>query len=360
MFAEILRREHAMKRFMFVVAAILLLPALSIQAQTPEQAPILFWSDRDGDFDIYLMDGTGAVNLTQNDAGDAWGTWSPDGRMIAFESDRDGHRKIYVMNADGSDARSFTDADARDPGPAVWSPEGDRLAFMSWLPTDEDATNLAYLVVVNVASGEVQQLTPGLDPNFIANSLSWSPDGTQLVLEGPGEQDPIQDIYRVTIESGEFVNLTQQEADGDVWPAFSPDGSQIVFASERDRGMDIFVMDADGSDPRNLTNTLERYELRPVWSPDGAQIAFVSVSLQDPQDQDIYVMNADGSDLRVLAVSGEEDFPTWSPDGRQIAYYTLGDEGQLDIGVIDVESGEVVLLTDDAASDYFPQWKPIP
>ena len=73
--------------------------------RTSPQAQILFWSDRDGDFDLYTMnaDGSGdAVNLTLNDAGDAWGVWSPDGSMIAFESDRDGHRKIYVMNADGS------------------------------------------------------------------------------------------------------------------------------------------------------------------------------------------------------------------------------------------------------------------
>ena len=109
-----------MKRLMLTaVVAILLLPNVSIQAQ--DQAPIMFWSDRDGDFDIYLMTGSDVDNLTQNDAGDAWATWSPDGARIAFESDRDGHRKIYVMNADGSDARSFTDADARDTGPvAAW------------------------------------------------------------------------------------------------------------------------------------------------------------------------------------------------------------------------------------------------
>ena len=349
-----------MKRLMFTaVAVILLLPAVSIQAQAPNQGQILFWSDRDGDFDIYLMNGSDAVNLTQNDAGDAWATWSPDGSMIAFESDRDGHRQIYVMNADGSDARSFTEADARDTGPAIWSPEGDQLAFMSWLPTDDDTTNLAYLIVANVDGSDLQQLTPGLDPTFIANTLSWSPDGTRIVLEGPGEQDTIQDIYSVAVDGSDFRNLTKDPR-GDVWPAFSPDGNQIAFSTERDGNVEIYVMNVDGSDPRNLTNMPDRYDARPVWSPDGEQIAFASTSMQDRQDQEIYVMNADGSDIRPLTSGGgAEDFPAWSADGNQVAYQVTGDEGLVDIGVIDVDGHDPHNLTQDAATDYFPQWKPV-
>jgi TolB protein len=61
---------------------------------------------------------------------DYWPVWSPDGKHIAFTSNRDGNYDIYVMNADASDLRNVT----RDPGQdnyAAWSPDGERLAFIS-------------------------------------------------------------------------------------------------------------------------------------------------------------------------------------------------------------------------------------
>jgi TolB protein len=262
------------------------------------------------------------------------------------------------MNADGSDPRSFTGADSRETGPAAWSPEGDRLAFMTWLPTDDETTNLAYLVIADVESGDMTQLTPGLHPNFVANTIDWSPDGTMIVMEGPGEADIIQDIYRAAVDGSVFENLTK-EPTGDVLPAFSPDGSQVVFASERDGNLEIYVMNADGSDPRNLSNLPDRFDWEPVWSPDGTQIAFVSISLADQSDAEIYVMNADGSDVHaVTSGGGAEGFPVWSPDGGQLAYQITGDDKVLDIGVIGVDGGDPQNLTQDEAIDYFPQWKP--
>jgi Tol biopolymer transport system component len=71
-------------------------------------------------------------------------------------------------------------------------------------------------------------------------------------------------------------------------------------------------------------------------------------------------MNADGSDLRPLTSGGgAEDFPAWSADGSQIAYHVTGEDGFLDIAVINVDGGDPQNLTQDAAIDYFPQWKPV-
>ena len=93
---------------------------------------IAFDSDRDGDYEIFVMnaDGTEVRQLTDNDHDDEFAQWSPDGDSIAFQSDRDGDLEIFVMNADGTEVRQLTDNDD-DDGFAQWSPDGDSIAFTS-------------------------------------------------------------------------------------------------------------------------------------------------------------------------------------------------------------------------------------
>ena len=84
---------------------------------------IAFLSDRDGNWEIYVMndDGSGQRRLTNNTDTDVSPSWSPDGKKIAFASDRDGNREIYVMNADGSGQTRLTNNTDTDVSPS-WSP----------------------------------------------------------------------------------------------------------------------------------------------------------------------------------------------------------------------------------------------
>ena len=68
-------------------------------------------------------DGSNQTRLTNNPASDAQPAWSPDGTKIAFNSDRDGNFEVYVMDADGSNQTRLTNNPADDGGPA-WSPDG--------------------------------------------------------------------------------------------------------------------------------------------------------------------------------------------------------------------------------------------
>lgn len=88
---------------------------------SPDGEQILFSSEREGNFDLYVIrpDGWGLQNLTGTPSNEVWASWSPDGERIAFDSDREGNYEIYVMNADGSDVRRVTDNPAADQGP-VW------------------------------------------------------------------------------------------------------------------------------------------------------------------------------------------------------------------------------------------------
>jgi hypothetical protein len=93
---------------------------------------ITFDSDRDGNFEIYVMDADGSnpVNLTNSSDNAEWPSWSPDGTKIAFQSDRDGNNEVYVMDADGSNPVNLTNHSDFD-GLPVWSPDGTKIAFGS-------------------------------------------------------------------------------------------------------------------------------------------------------------------------------------------------------------------------------------
>ena len=94
---------------------------------------IAFTSDRDGDYEIFVMnaDGTDVRQLTDNSGMDGIPTWSPDGKRIAFDSEWDGGSQIFVMNADGTNVHQLTNNDHRDWDPS-WSPDGKRTLTNCW------------------------------------------------------------------------------------------------------------------------------------------------------------------------------------------------------------------------------------
>ena len=128
------------------------------------------------------------------------------------------------------------------------------------------------------------------------------------------------------------VALQQPQAGyDDMWPAWSPDGRRIVFASTRDGDPEIYVMNADGSRAQRLTSTPGR-DAHPSWSPDGKTIAFQSPRLEGHTR--IFLMDADGSNQRPLTNNrGFCGVPSWSPDGKQIAFQCTDDVSRTKTGL---------------------------
>ncbi|MEX1247570.1 MAG: hypothetical protein WEA61_03745, partial [Anaerolineales bacterium] len=159
-------------------------------------------------------------------------------------------------------------------------------------------------------SGEVN-LTGKL-PHVSADAPAWSPDGSLIAFDGVLNADTLDDVFLLTVnEHPEQTQLTTQ-AGPDCYASFSPDGTQIVYRSERDSNSDLYVIGLDGEDIARLTDDpLADYE--PAWSPDGKQIAFVSGRTGNSE---IFVMDADGGNLRQLTdLRGLDWRPAWSPDG---------------------------------------------
>jgi Tol biopolymer transport system component len=270
---------------------------------TPTLTPTLsgsiaFWSDRDGNGDIYVMnaDGTGQTRLTM-DSANGWGlAWSPDGSKIAFGSERDGNDEVYVMNADGAGQTNLTNNSAGDWQPA-WSPDGSAIAFVSDRDGDYD------IYVVNADGSGLTNFTMDSVDNW---QPAWSPDCSKIAFNS--DRDGDCEIYVVNADGTGQTNLTKNSVD-DYDAVWSPDGSKIAFESDRDGDYEIYVMNADGTGQTNLTkNSADDYD--PAWSPDGSKIAFSS---DRDGNGEIYVMNADGTGQTNLTKNSANDSdPAWS------------------------------------------------
>ena len=271
----------------------------TVEEITPSGGRIAFSSDRDGNYEIYVMDADGSnkQRLTNNPADDKSPSWSPDGSNIAFASYREGNNEIYVMDADGSNQINLTNNLAWDYDPS-WSPDGARIAFAS-------TRDGIYEIYVMDADGSNQRRMTNNER--LDYTPSWSPDGSRIAFVS--ERDGNGEIYVMDADGGNQRNLTNNPA-GDVSPSWSPDGTRIAFTSNRDGNREIYVMDADGGSQQRLINNPAN-DNYPSWSPDGTRIAFSSTR---DDNGEIYVMDADGSNQRNLTNNPSFDnYPSWSP-----------------------------------------------
>jgi len=243
--------------------------------------------------------------------------WSPDGSRISYSSNRDGNWEVYLLDVNTSDATRVTDNDVLD-WYSTWSPAGDLLVFVS--NRDARSKDGYDIYTIDPVGRDVTRLTyraRGWD-----SDPCWSSDPTASEVPADSivfasERDGNYEIYRLVLPDRSVTRLTYREQNADGEPSVSPDGSRIVFQSMVEGNWEIFVMDADGSRVKRLTFNAADDRL-PAWSPDGQRIAFTS---DRDGNSEIYVMDVDGANKRNLTTNPASDRdPTWSPDSRMIAF----------------------------------------
>ncbi len=149
------------------------------------------------------------------------------------------------------------------------------------------------------------------------------------------------DIYVMDPDGGNMRQLTH-DLEFVRFPAWSPDGKKIAFASGRRWNYtEIYVMNADGTNLKKITN-YPNPDFSPHWSPDGKRIVFLSHRFH--YGEHIYVMNADGTLPTKLSDRHSNGSPTWSPDGKKILFSSFRDWNR-EIYVMNADGTGVVRLT---------------
>jgi dipeptidyl aminopeptidase/acylaminoacyl peptidase len=234
---------------------------------------------------------------------------SPDGTQIAYalatihagDDENEYRSAIYLVPSDGSaPPRRLTQGAKQDRSP-VWSPDGQRIAFVS------DRGEKAQIYLLALAGGEAQVLTDA--PNGAADPL-WSPDGAQLLYSAR-----VGDAPEVAGPKGykppRVIDRLKHKFDGE------------GYFDEKRRH--LFVIPAAGGAARQLTEG-DWNVGSPAWSPDGMQIAYTANQDEDrdrSEVNDLYVIAvAEGatSARKVTHGRGPVGLPSWSPDGGTIAY----------------------------------------
>lgn len=273
-------------------------------APVPEPVgKIAFASDRDGNFEIYIMnpDGGGLVRVTNHPAEDTHPTWSPDGTRLAFVSNRDGNKEIYVVNADGSGLTRLTNNTAEDFAPA-WSPSTTtpKIAFVS----HRDGNDEIYTMNPD-GTGQTNITNNTGDDDDPAYLLTT---GTLIAFASNRDGDKFE-IYRANADGSNLTRLTNNGFNdvAPTWPA-----GFITFQTDRDGNDEIYTMAANGSNPVRVTNNAA-FDLDPARSSDGARLVFVS-DRNTPNNLEIYAANADGSGvIRLTTTSASDIDPAVQP-----------------------------------------------
>jgi TolB protein len=302
---------QTLSRFCVVLFLLLiaLIPLVMFAGRFTASDQIAFMSDRAGSWDIYTLDVQHGVvqRLTDHPHDERYPRYAPDGETIAYHADLDIAFDVYFMNPDGTNKRLLPVSADLDPsvseGMVAWSPDSDRLIFQrdagpgtNFSLYTSDLTGSATLLI---DLGEWDVVYP-----------NWSPDGSRVIYADI--DDARWMIQVVDPHNPAQPQILLRDFAVNIYPVYSPDGRYIAYVSNRDNGAeDIYVMNADGTNPRNLTGTTRIVETEPAWTSDSRSIVFASGR---DGDFNLYMIDLESGNLRRLTnLPGNEQAPSWRP-----------------------------------------------
>jgi Tol biopolymer transport system component/DNA-binding winged helix-turn-helix (wHTH) protein len=349
-----------------------------------------------------LIGGDTPLRLTAK-SGVCCPTWFPDGRQIAFMRFSTNGFSINVISALGGAEKTLYTSQFSEqagfPGRMCdhmdWSPDGKWLVFGG--PIDKDYNRLTLLSVDDL---KVKSLTSPEMPDYDCEP-AFSPDGQKIAFERGSISGMGRDLFVIPITGGEPRRLTFENAWGGV-PAWTPDGSEIVFPSSRGGMLNLWRIPANGGLPQpvagigpvafapsiprrgnllayvhatasnsiwqirlrdethplgpatRLITSRGRVNWRPGFSPDGKKLVFESDRLGY---SDIWSCDSDGAHCAQLtSLHGTAGTARWSPDGQHVVF-EFQSQHFYEIYVLDLHNGQPRLLpTLPKADNGAPNW----
>ncbi len=252
-------------------------------------------------------------------------------------------KRLAIMDQDGANVRYLTNGKDLVLTPR-FSPSRQEITYMSF----EGGKPQIYLLQLETGQRELVGNFPGMTiaPRF-------SPDGQKVVMSLL-QEDGSANVYTMDLRSRTTTRLTSTSAI-DTGASYSPDGTQVVFESDRGGRPQIYKMGADGSNPQRISFGDGSYST-PVWSPRGDLIAFTK---QSGGEFSIGVMKTDGSGERILTSGYHDEGPTWAPNGRVLMFFRLPPgSNSPKLSTVDLTGRNLrQIQTPNLASD--PAWSPL-
>ena len=232
---------------------------------------------------------------------------SPDGRHVVYvvgslDLEKDaGRSNLHLVPTAGGESIPLTTSEASNTHPR-FSPDGRHLAFLS----SRSDSNQIWLL--DLRGGEPRQLS---DVKGGVSDFEWSPDGKAFVFVS---RDPKPEGEEDDESAPPPIVITRRQ--------FKRDGRGYL----DDRRTHLYVLDVESGESRQITDG-PYDDSQPAWSPDGREIAFVSNRTEEPDgnsNSDIFLVPSGGGEPRKLTTNpGADRAPSFSPDGRYITYTSV-------------------------------------
>lgn len=276
---------------------------------------------------------------------------------IAFASKRTGLMQIWSINANGKGLRQITSMQDGACQP-VWSPDGQRLAFISPCLTKREYYEGSSIYIINHDGSGLIPLPASPEGDF---DPSWSPDGTKIAFTSL--RTGRASIFVIDLQTLAVKEISQSRF-SDLQPAWSPNSHQIAFVRKIVFGQ-IWIMDAEGNSQLQFSPNGEVNNFAPTWTREGEVIFYNQLVGGSKVPGLVGMRYEDRLTYREFKVPANTEVDlgpigsvSVSPDGFWLAYEGWPDGTNHDIYLMTINGANVTRLTTDPAFEFAPAWRP--